>query len=444
MVSKVFSCICSDTEAHLISVEADIRNGLPGFFLCGASNEVKESKERVRVAVENAGFFLHPKRITVNITPAGIKTKSGSLDLPIAVAVLAAYGLMPDDNEDIVFAGELSLEGNLKAVDNAPLIAIHARNNGFKRIILPIESASEASIINGIDVYGADSLETVLKILDGDENIFPFRADKDAIDKINYLGESIPDFCEINCDENIKRYIEASVAGHMNIMFIGGDRVKACNIMQCMKKLDTGVSDEQKIYYLEIGKKVNLYDSFELTNNGFMLLMNTDSKSMKEYMNNRELITNCIGTVSYSALCPCGLYPDTTKCLCSKQKIEAHIRKINSSILKDTDVFIYLNESKFDINKATFRKSTSDMNESIKKAVAYKDNAERECGMNSDCVAYIKEIFESYTYSETLYNSIIKAARAIADIDESKYISAEHIREAFDLCIFMKKGDCYD
>ncbi len=444
MVSKVFSCVCSDTGTHLVSVEADIRNGLPSFFLCGASNEVKESKERVRVAVENAGFFLQPKKITVNITPCGVKPAAGSLDLPIAVAVLTAYGMLPDDNEDCIFTGELSLEGELKPVANGPLLALLAKENGFKRIILPVLTGEKASIIKGIDVYGAGNLEQVLKILENNPEENALVPAGENFDFLNYKDVSIFDFDEIHCEEWVKRAIEAAAAGGLNIMFIGGDRNRAVGIMQCMKKLDAGLSDEQRIFLSEIGKEINNKERFEITHNGFMLVKDASSGNSKEYNKYYDIREKCRGVAAYASLCPCGAYPNTSKCLCSKQKTEAHIRKLNSKVLYETDMFLYLNETRFEEKGCFDVLSTEEMNSNIKKALEFRKKRSEKIVLSDDCMHFLCSFFDAYTYTEKLYDSLIRTARAFADLDLLENIEVENLKEAADLCVYTRKGENYD
>ncbi|MBO7335928.1 MAG: hypothetical protein J6U42_03215 [Lachnospiraceae bacterium] len=142
MYCKTITCARSGNETILLSVEADMRNGLPGFPVCGAvSQEMKESKERVRIALENAGFLMPPKRITVNLSPETKKNDRSSPDLAITLSVLSAYGYIPESFlNDIAVIGDLSLDGGVKPVKGVFSYACEAERYGIKRIIVPFEN----------------------------------------------------------------------------------------------------------------------------------------------------------------------------------------------------------------------------------------------------------------------------------------------------------------
>ena len=147
-------------EGVLVSVEADVSDGLPGFSISGQlASEVRESQDRVRTALKNSGFRLPAKKITVNLSPAGIRKGGTAYDLPIAVAILGAFQVVGTDTlEDSMVIGELGLDGRVKPVSGVLSLAAMAREKGIKRCFLPIENVAEGLVMEGVDMVGVESL----------------------------------------------------------------------------------------------------------------------------------------------------------------------------------------------------------------------------------------------------------------------------------------------
>lgn len=175
MVCKTYSAALCGIDAVTVQVEADVRNGLPAFQMVGAlSNEVKEAKERVRVAIENAGFRLPPRHITINISPADIRKEGTAFDLPIAISVLAAFGCIPEERlKDCMFAGELSLDGKLNKVPGVLPMACRAGEDGFSLMAVPAENAPEAAVAARPAVYSVHTLKEVVDFLNGQKIMEP-------------------------------------------------------------------------------------------------------------------------------------------------------------------------------------------------------------------------------------------------------------------------------
>ena len=147
-------------EGVLVSVEADVSDGLPGFSISGQlASEVRESQDRVRTALKNSGFRLPAKKITVNLSPAGIRKGGTAYDLPIAVAILGAFQVVGTDAlEDSMVIGELGLDGGVKPVRGVLSLVAMAREKGIKRCFLPIENVAEGLVMEGVDMVGVESL----------------------------------------------------------------------------------------------------------------------------------------------------------------------------------------------------------------------------------------------------------------------------------------------
>ena len=174
-LAVLYSRALSGMEAALVTVEVHVANGLPNFTIVGLpETEVKESKDRVRAALQNCGFDFPARRITVNLAPADLPKESGRFDLPIALGILAATGQIPSDRlGEYEYAGELALTGELRRIRGALAMTYRAVNSG-RAFILPQVNAAEAALVEDATVYGAQSLLQVAAHLTGRELIVPY------------------------------------------------------------------------------------------------------------------------------------------------------------------------------------------------------------------------------------------------------------------------------
>ena len=173
MFTKVNSGGIWAVKGMLVSVEADVSDGLPSFSISGQlASEVKESQERVRTALKNSGYRLPAKRITVNLSPAGLRKGGTAYDLPIAAAVLGAFEKLPTDwFADSMIIGELGLDGRVKPVSGILPLAAMAKEYGLRRIFLPEENAEEGMVVEGIRIVGIRSLRHLAELLEKKEDV---------------------------------------------------------------------------------------------------------------------------------------------------------------------------------------------------------------------------------------------------------------------------------
>jgi len=220
MLARVMTCALLGLEGTIVEVEVDIAPGLPNFFVVGLPDTaIQEARERVRYAVRNSGFFFPMKRVVASLAPADFKKTGPAYDLPIALGIIMSSGQLAADTSNLIFLGELSLEGKLRHTTGIlPMVALACQKR-FKRVIVPAEDAAEASLVEGVEVIPIESLSQLAAFLSGE--IAPPACPTRPKDTEEAPSGKGVDMSFIKGQEHVKRALEVAAAGAHNVIMSG-------------------------------------------------------------------------------------------------------------------------------------------------------------------------------------------------------------------------------
>ena len=391
LLAGIKSSAVAGIDSYVVDVEVDISFGLPVFNIVGLpETAVRESRDRVKTAIKNSGYSFPLDRITVNLAPADIKKQGTGFDLPVAMGILAASGVVSSESiSGYLFIGELSLDGKVKPVSGVLPAALCAGKNNFKGIVVPFDNRLEASIVNEIDVFPVGKLSDIVDYFSGFKRIEPFKRDLS-----DFLNDSMAyddcDFSEVAGQNSAKRALEIAAAGGHNVCMTGppgsGKSMLAKRIKSILQELTFDEAMETTRIYSVAGllkNKMPLVTSrpfrsphhtisgpglvgggrnpepgeVSLAHNGLLFL-----DELPEFKRNvlevlRQPMEDGIVTISrvgssvtfpasfmlIAAMnpCPCGYYGDLIhECTCSNAEISRYKSKISGPLLDRIDIHI--------------------------------------------------------------------------------------------------------
>ncbi|MBF0210174.1 MAG: YifB family Mg chelatase-like AAA ATPase [Desulfamplus sp.] len=223
MLARVNCSAVAGISGYVVEVEVDVSFGIPVFNIVGLpETAVRESRERVKTAIKNSGYPFPMDRITVNLAPADVKKEGTCFDLPVAMAILSASSIVPQERfKGYFMMGELSLDGSIKPVNGVLPAVLCAQKNGAKGFIVPTENRGEASMVKNIDVLPVKSLREVVDFFTGMRNIEPFLTNIDELLRQDSFGLSDLDYCDVSGQNHAKRALEIAAAGGHNLCMSG-------------------------------------------------------------------------------------------------------------------------------------------------------------------------------------------------------------------------------
>lgn len=491
--AKLHSRALKGMDAHEVIVEVHVANGLPSFSIVGLPDvEVKESRDRVRSAIQMAGFDFPARRITVNLAPADLPKDSGRYDLPIALGILLASGLVETklNLDEFEFAGELALDGKLRKISGALAIAYNATKKS-RAIILSTPSASEASLIKDAIIYQADNLKQVIahltqsKVLSSP--LYDFSQLNDIIMKSNL------DFSQVKGQIVTKYALEVAASGRHSLLLIGNPGCGKSMLAQRLNSILPRLNHDQAIevaaiYSLSlqgfdmknwqnipfrqphhssssvaiVGGGSNIKPGeISLAHNGVLFLDEVaefDKKvleMLREPLETKSInIARATQKVEYPAdfqliaamnPCPCGNKGHLIKlCKCSVEQINRYMAKLSAPFLDRIDLIVdvpMLNPE--DLQNLAQGESSAEVyvrvNAARTKQLARQDklnyaltNEEivKYCKLDSRSTELLNNLVRRSGLSARAYYRMLKVARTIADIDGAENISYEHLAKS--------------
>lgn len=495
MFSKVNTAVCIGVEGKPVVVETEIFNGLPNMNIVGlASSAVVEARERIRTAIINSDYKYPQGRIIVNMTPANFRKNGSSLDLPIAIGLLASSLYVSVSNAmEYGIIGELSLDGEVLGIDGVLPMVFGMSNAGVDKIIVPHSNYNEASLVEGVEIIPVKSLQDAVEVINGSEKYKTLIKNEE---NRNSEPEIELDFADIKGQENAKRAITIAVTGRHGLLMIGSP---GCGKSMLAKRIPTIMPPMSQKELIEVsivnsivgrnngqepltttrpfrsphssigragllgGGNYPIPGEITLAHNGVLFLdevcefdrnnieslrIPIEEKSITHFRKGMAYSFPCnFQLIMASNPCKCGYYGDGEKlCKCTEQQIIQYQKKLSGPMMDRIDLRIQMEKVQYqDVsNRNETGLDSKSMRENVIRGIRYAESMgrtvsngnmsdadiEKYCALGEDEEALMKKAYDALKLSPRSYKKVLKVARTIADMDESEKIRIEHLAEA--------------